>query len=107
MEFCSLQPHSKEAKNVSSTNLSIEANQKSSKSKTETSSRKSTNSTSNSSENNKSSKPPQCVFFFFYEASHSSKFCTVYGTLDQRHQRVKAKKPCFLLFEHRSFFKEL
>ena len=39
MELCSLQPHSKEVKNVSSTNLSIpvEANQKSSKSKTETS----------------------------------------------------------------------
>ena len=59
MELCSLQPHSKEVKNVSSTNLSIEANQKSSKSKTETSSSK---STSNASGNNKGSKPLQCVF---------------------------------------------
>ena len=92
MELCSLQPHSKEVKNVASTNLSIEANQKSSKSKIETSSSKSTNSTSNASGNNKGSKPLQCVFC---EASHSSKFCTVYGTLDQRHQRVKAKKLYF------------
>ena len=94
MEMCTLQPHSTpraETKNISTTDLKVGTHEKRRKSDVVGSANQK-GVVSSIPVTKGSQRIIQCVFC---GNKHSSKFCDVYNTLDQRHQRVRALKLCF------------
>ena len=94
MEMCTLQPHSTsraENKNISTTSLKVGTHEKRRKSDVVGSTNQK-GVVSSIPVTKGSQKIIQCVFC---GNKHSSKFCDMYNTLDQRHQRVRALRLCF------------